>query len=1029
MSNVSAQLTNGNRTVEITADIVNLGEGPSSATVAYVVNEFGSLESIDEPVRVDGLDRQRSSPVKIQLHIPYEMRDREHTFMVHVDPVPGEINLRNNESTTEPIFIPHQPPDLEVIDARAELSDDGRTVRITATIRNVGEGPAEATSLRTIKGTPGLLSLLFGPRPGWVSPGAVDIPELGPAEEHPPVELLLDEIPYDERNHDHVFTLRLESANGEENLVNNEQETNRVTIPHLSPDLEVTNAVATVSSDNKSIEIAADIKNIGEGPSYATHVFAYSTDPNWWRRGPRVGPLEPGEPEHHVEFELSIPDEQRDAEHTFVVRAKWVAIEPNTDNNDAETPPIFISLLPPNLAVRNPVASLSIDDLKVVVTATIRNTGEGPADSTEAYAFSSAADWGSKPFYVESLPSGVEQEIRFEFDIPYEYRGASHTFTVRAEPVAREIDTSNNEADARSLFIGHLSADLVVADPVPSLIADGHRILITATIENGGKGPSDQTDVLAFSGNTAWGSASVSIHPLQPQGDAEVRIEFDIPSEMRGSEHIFTVRVAPVTNEANEDNNEADAPPIFVGHLPSNLVVVDPTASLTANERKILITAEIANIGEGPADPTQATATSTDANWESEASLVGSLLPGGAHPIEIPIEIDLDIPYSQRGVEHTFTLRVTPIANESDVSDNEGVTKPLFIPHLPPNLAVTEVAAQISSNRRAIDLSAVVENTGEGPAEATTLEAFSIASDWWGGSSRIRTLGRGQTESICVRLAIPDDVRGSEQSFEFRLDPVARDTNPDDDSDTTPLLKIPQRSRIPAWVWPSVVLVGSAGVAGGAIGMRQLGKRRFRRKRQQEDATEKEPKETCTPGETRCRRKNLKLDPKSWKIVKLIAPPDKGNEKLEAPAIAKRKLNAAIAAARRKAPKEDLQKQLETAARVLLQWVARSFDGSSQDVALAAQLDCGKLECSFVLSECQGVGGASSWQSIDEWKATLKAEREEPVVELKHVQEETPEETEQRRQELASTLAEFAQRVSKLRLRLRDAKLEIERED
>ena len=250
----------------------------------------------------------------------------------------------------------------------------------------------------------------------------------------------------------------------------------------------------------------------------------------------------------------------------------------------------------------------------------------------------------------------------------------------------------------------------------------------------------------------------------------------------------------------------------------------------------------------------------------------------------------------------------------------------------------------------------------------------------------------------------------------------------DNDTDTH---RLPHHSptHVSVWVWVVAGLGGMAGVVGGGVSMRQLGKQRFRRKCQRENATENEPDKTCTPGDIHCQRKNLKLDPKPWTIVKLTAPPAEGDEKLEAPTLVKRKLNAALVAARRKTSKDDLQRQLESAAGVLIRWVAQSFDSSSQDIVFTALLDCGKIECNFVLSKCQGVAGASGWQPIDEWKATLKAEREEPVAEIKQVEEEMPTEAEQRRRELASALAEFAQRVSKLRLRLRDAKVELERED
>jgi len=1015
VSNARAELANGGRAVRVLADVVNRGTGDSPSTTASASSAGATLESGPTPSTVRALRPGESTTASVLVDIPYGFRDQEHQFTLAVEPILGEARTDNNRASTASIRVPHLPPDLAITSATAELVDEDQTVLIVAEVRNLGEGPAPSTSLHTVDVSPGILALLFGPRTGWANSAAETVDELLPNRAQT-VELRLEDIPYEERDHDHVFTIIVDQVPGDANRDNNQLETSRLPIPHLPPDLRVIGAVARASSDIETVEIEATIENIGEGPAEATSASADSSGATWGEHEDGVRSLDPGESQQ-VRFSLNIPDEKRGLEQAFLVRVPEQPGGLDTEFDEAETPRIPIPNYPPDLSLESPSATLNDDGQTITVTAKIRNRGDGPAEPTAVTL--SGPGWQEQSESLEALESGQEREIGFELAIDDEQRDRAHAFTLFVEPLHAETNTVNNGGVTNSLFIEPHRPDLVVLEPVVSVNAVEDRVTMLCTVENVGEGSSEPTTATASADMSVWETDSDSVEGLLAQGHTEISLDLPIPPEARGREHVFVVRVAPVENEMSEENNVATSR-AFIPHAPPDLDVSDVVATLVGEEL-VEVEARIRNLGEGPAEGVEAAVSREAAAWPGESRALGEMTAGS----ERRERFAFDIPDDWRGRDHVFAVHATSATREVAIGNNAG-TAPLFIPHLPPNLAVTETEIEPTNGGRSVTLTIVVANLGRGPSDKTTLRVHSTVAEWWQGSIEILVLGRGQTESVRLELPVPDSVRGSTHAFEARLDPVPRDTNPGDDAGTTPPIEIPPRRAIPPGVWPLIGLGGAAGAAGSVIGIKRLAKRRFRRKCQREDATEKEPEETCKAGTTHCKRTDTKFDPKPWEIINLRAANGKDKEELEAPALAKRKLNEAIASARKKVPVDDLKRQLETAARVLLRWAAGSPGNAHRGLAVVAELSCGKVESEFELYKCKTIAGVSGWKKVDEWKATLKAEREEPVADLQHVQEEA---SEQRRDELTSTLAEFAQRMAKLRLRLRDAKLEVERED
>ena len=134
--------------------VENIGTGPAAATtVRYYRSDDATIDATDTRLTIAGLKRRavgESWSYGYHRHVPFEAGT--YYYGICVDSTLGETNTDNNCSTGVPIIVEGSEegsPDLIVV-APSTLDYRPTTgeFRLWATVRNIGAGPAAATTVR-----------------------------------------------------------------------------------------------------------------------------------------------------------------------------------------------------------------------------------------------------------------------------------------------------------------------------------------------------------------------------------------------------------------------------------------------------------------------------------------------------------------------------------------------------------------------------------------------------------------------------------------------------------------------------------------------------------------------------------------------------------------------------------------------------------------------------------------------------------------------------------------------------------------
>ena len=256
-----------------------------------------------------------------------------------------------------------------------------------------------------------------------------------------------------------------------------------------------------------------------------------------------------------------------------------VSDESDTTNNCSTAVTVAVGATPaPDLVVDTPTVDDSSPDAGAPITlsATVRNQGSGPSDSTTLRYYRSADSRisSSDTAVGTDSVSGLSASGTSAEDISLTAPSTPGTYYYGAcvDVVSDESDTTNNCSTAVAVAVGEAPApDLVVdnATVSDSAPAAGASFRLSATVRNQGSGSSDSTTLRYYrstdssisSLDTAVGTDSVSRLDASESGDESV----SLTAPSTPGTYYYGACVDAVSDEIDTQNNCSTAVAVAVG--------------------------------------------------------------------------------------------------------------------------------------------------------------------------------------------------------------------------------------------------------------------------------------------------------------------------------------------------------------------------------------------------------------------------------------------------------------------------------
>ena len=587
----------------LNATVRNQGSGPAdSTTLRYYRSTDGIITNGDTEVGTDSvssLDAAESGDESISLTAPSD--PGTYYYGACVDAVSGESDATNNCLAAVAITVGAAPaPDLVVDTPTVSESAPAAGARFTlnATVRNQGSGPADSTTLRYYRSTDGIITN------GDTEVGTDSVSSLDAAE------------------------------SGDESI--------SLTAPATTGTYYYGACVDPVSEsdtqNNCSAAVTVTVRAAPDNPANQRFNWQASTIVVSWDQVAGAEyyniyyddffdsscRLVFGRPNLCEELAANVvgtsythTDPDADANYY------WITACNNTGCSDIDSgnPARLEGSAPaPDLVMDAPTVSESAPaaGARITLSATVRNQGNGSADSTTLRYYQSSdstittgdAEVGTDS--VSSLDASESGDESITLTAP-SIAGAYY-YGVCVEAVSDESDTTNNCSAGVQITVGAAPApDLVVDTPTvsESAPAAGARITLSATVRNQGNGSADSTtlryyqssDSTITTGDTEVGTDSVSSLDASESGDESIRLT--TPSTP--GTYYYGACVDAVSDESDTINNCSLAVTVTVGAAPAPDLVVDtPTVSESAPaaRARFTLSATVRNQGSGPADST-----------------------------------------------------------------------------------------------------------------------------------------------------------------------------------------------------------------------------------------------------------------------------------------------------------------------------------------------------------------------------------------------------------------------------------------
>ena len=606
----------------LSATVRNQGNGSSAfTTLRYYRSSDSTITTGDAEVGTDSvssLDASESGDELISLTAP--SIPGTYYYGACLDSVDGESDTTNNCSSAESVTVVSASGSDLVIESFSPQNsrlDVGAFLPLYARVRNQGIGLAATTPVSFYFSTDATIS---------TSDTRIDgqyVRRLAPSETgNAQVSTYAPSTPGT-----YYYGACVQAVSGETDTTNNCSAAGTVIVggppaPDLVVDAPTVDASAPAAGAR--FTLSTTVRNQGSGPADSTTLRYYqSTDPTITTGDTEVGTdsvfrLDASE---SGDESISLTSPSIPGTYYYGACVDAVSDESDTQNNCSLAVTVTVGAAPaPDLVVDTPTVSESAPaaGARITLSATVRNQGNGSADSTTLRYYQSSdstittgdAEVGTDS--VSSLDASESGDESISLTAP-SIAGAYY-YGVCVEAVSDESDTTNNCSAGVQITVGAAPApDLVVDTPTvsESAPAAGARITLSATVRNQGNGSADSTtlryyqssDSTITTGDTEVGTDSVSSLDASESGDESISLT--APSDP--GTYYYGACVETVSDESDTINNCSSAVTVTVGAAPAPDLVVDtPTVSESAPAAgaRITLSATVRNQGSGPADST-----------------------------------------------------------------------------------------------------------------------------------------------------------------------------------------------------------------------------------------------------------------------------------------------------------------------------------------------------------------------------------------------------------------------------------------
>ena len=785
----------------LSVTVENDGGGAAAATpLRYYRSTDATITTSDTEVGTDsiaGLAASGSAGASVALTAP--ATPGRYYYGACVDAVTGESDATNNCSaavqvtvqttTTTPPRDPEGDPDLTVTSPAVSDSGPaaGAAFTLSATVRNAGDGEAEATTLRYYRSSDATITTADTSVGTEVIAGLAAAGSVGAA-----VDLTAPATPGT-----YYYGACVDAVSDESETANNCSASVPVTVPEPKhPDLTVTSPAVSDSGPaaGAAFTLSATVRNAGDGEAEATTLRYYrSSDATITTTDTSVGTevIAGLAAAGSVGAAVDLTAPATPGTYYYGACVDAVSDESETANNCSASVPVTVpEPKHPDLTVTSPAVSDSgpAAGAAFTLSATVRNAGDGEAEATTLRYYRSSdatittADTSVGTDAIAGLAPSGSAGVAVDLTAPA--TPGTYYYGACVDAVTGESDTANNCSAAVQVTVPEpkLEPDLVVGSPAvdENSPAPGAAFTLSATVENGGGGAAasttlryyQSTDATITTSDTEVGTDAIT--GLAADGTSRRSVALTAPATP--GTYYYGACVDVVTDESDTTNNCSAAVSVTVpepqtqtqeqGPQPDLLVVWGfPSVSdrYPVVGEQITLTATVRNAGDAASAATTLRYHRSRSRNET-ATPVGTdaiaALDASKHSRE---SVDVTAP-STPGT-YLYQACVDAVANESDTTNNCGsfnqvtvLAKAAAKVEITPNsVSFTEIGATETLTIRVLDSDGdeISPNSLGYSSEDKTVATVS------GGlrqTIRVKATGAGTTT---VTVTANDDVKGT----------------------------------------------------------------------------------------------------------------------------------------------------------------------------------------------------------------------------------------------------------------------------
>ena len=756
----------------LSATVRNTGDGAASATtLRYYRSTNPTISTLDTEVASDAVEELPAAANSAELATLIAPEDAgTYYYGVCVDPVTGESDASNNCSASMAVQVQDsdRDPDLEV--GPPSVSDTtlaaGTEFRLSATVRNTGDGASDATTLRYFRSPDSTISRFDR------EVGTDEVQTLAASGRSP--ELITLMAPSSAGTY--YFGACVDTVTGESDTTDNCSASVEVEVeaaqqqPNLEAgSLSVSNGSPSTGSD---FTLSATVRNTGDGASAATTLRYYrSVNATIARSDTQVGTDAVGAlSASGSSVESFVVVAPQDA-GIYYYGACVDAVTGETDTTDNCSTSVAVEVGEPTLYPDLLVGAPSVNDSTPLVggeftlSATVRNAGDGASAATLRYyrsvnATIARSDTQVGTDAVRALPASGSSVESFVVVAPQ--NAGTYYYGACVDAVTGETDTTDNCSTSVAVEVGEptLYPDLLVGAPSvnDSTPLVGGEFTLSATVRNAGDGASAattlryyrSTDATIARSDTQVGTDAVGA--LSASGSSVE--SFVVVAPQNAGTYYYGACVDAVTGETDTTDNCSTSVAVEVGEptLYPDLLVGAPSVNdstpLVGGE--FTLSATVRNAGDGASAATtlryyrsvNATIARSDTQVGTDAVRA---LPASGSSVESFVVVA-----PQNAGTYYYGACVDAVTGETDTTDNCSTSVAVEVgePTLYPDLLVGAPSVNDSTPLVGgeFTLSATVRNAGDGASAATTLRYYrsvnaTIArSDTQVGTDAVRAL-------------------------------------------------------------------------------------------------------------------------------------------------------------------------------------------------------------------------------------------------------------------------------------------------